>query len=549
VNAAPERRGGRIADPVHRYVDFTWIERLILDQPVAQRLRYVRQNGLGHLVYPEANSSRFAHSLGTMHLASRFLHALLANSDVAARTALCAAIGESVDEVAGAVAGHVKSFQALPPEATRCIHSYAECAEHQEQLKIAEQGLRLAALFHDLGHLPFSHDFEEGLQLYWDELTTARRRASPFDPLFREARKSGEKLHERLGHGLALLLFNEAFASLGDAEVLEAVRVSFEFAYRILVDAPRRPSSPPEAALALLHNLIDGELDVDRCDYILRDGRNYGFEFALYDLDRLVDNLRIAQAENQFQLAVRSHGLSALESFVLARYRSYEHGVRHHKVAQVGSALRYSVAQVLTGHRDSSPVRQFALDVGRIGQTLRDDMQAQARRELLERFAHYDDGWFMGLLRRLYTKTGDPWLGVACWRQSAFSLWKRADHFRALVGGNIEAWNRDLPSWNDDKQVEAWNREVKRLRKEGVLVLRHKFEPWKRDPLNADDSVLLVETTSGYEPLNRASVLVDSLRLSWQHAVQVQAFVSVGGVIQAQDVLGRLPRVEQKEGA
>src|SRR5918996_5097785 len=67
--------GGRIADPVHGYVDFTGIERVILDHPVSQRLRHVMQNGLACLVFPEAVTSRLSHSLGAMHLASRFLAA------------------------------------------------------------------------------------------------------------------------------------------------------------------------------------------------------------------------------------------------------------------------------------------------------------------------------------------------------------------------------------------------------------------------------------------------------------------------------------------
>src|SRR2546426_12491124 len=65
-------RSGRIADPIHGYANFTGIERHIIDHPIAQRLQYVAQNGLAHLVYPGARTSRFIHSLGTMNLASRF---------------------------------------------------------------------------------------------------------------------------------------------------------------------------------------------------------------------------------------------------------------------------------------------------------------------------------------------------------------------------------------------------------------------------------------------------------------------------------------------
>jgi HD superfamily phosphohydrolase len=545
-------RGGRIADPVHGYVDFTWIERMILDQPVAQRLRYIRQNGLGHLVFPEANSSRFAHSLGAMHLASRFLRALFANSDPMVRDRFVASLGQSVDETAGSVSNFVASLESLPPEAMACIRAHLYCSNQIPQMRIAEQGLRLAALFHDLGHLPFSHDFEEGLEIYWDSISIADRAKSPFAPLFRESRRLKEKLHERIGHGLALLLFKHAFGELQtqNAAAHETVRVSFQFAYRILADAPRRPSDEQESVLALLHALVDGEVDVDRCDYILRDGRNYGFEFARFDLDRLVDNLRLCAPEDQYRLAVRAHGLTALETYLLARYRSYENAVRHHKVAQVGAALRQAIAETLRRFKTNRPIETFTKDVGTVGGLQQDNLSAEERSELLQRFSQYDDGWCMGWLRKLDSDGTDPWAAVACRRAYAKSLWKRPDQFRNAVGGNPATWNRGLPRRDDDTQVTAWNQEYRRLVREGALVVRHLFEPWKREPERTGDSVVLVETSTGqYEPVNRASSIVDSLWSALDDAVQVHAFVSEGSPITAGDVVRRLPRFEQEEDA
>src|SRR5690348_1932902 len=52
----------------------------LIDTPVFQRLRYVRQLGLAYLVYPGATHSRFEHALGAYHLARRTL-ALLEERD------------------------------------------------------------------------------------------------------------------------------------------------------------------------------------------------------------------------------------------------------------------------------------------------------------------------------------------------------------------------------------------------------------------------------------------------------------------------------------
>ena len=66
--------------------------------------------------------------------------------------------------------------------------------------------------------------------------------------------------------------------------------------------------------LAWLKSLVSGQLDVDHCDYILRDGRNYGFDFAAYNLPHLLGHLVAAKRSGTFVLSVRSQGMSSLES-------------------------------------------------------------------------------------------------------------------------------------------------------------------------------------------------------------------------------------------
>lgn len=105
---------GEITDPIHRSIRFTAAERDILDSPVFQRLRRIRQLAGAHLVYPSAQHSRFEHSLGAMHVAGLAGESLLAK-------------------------GHIDNADVV-------------------------QELRLAALLHDIGHGPFSHLFEEVLE-------------------------------------------------------------------------------------------------------------------------------------------------------------------------------------------------------------------------------------------------------------------------------------------------------------------------------------------------------------------------------------------------
>ena len=102
-----------IIDPIHDFIRVYEHELSIIDNPIFQRLRRIRQLSGAHLTYPAAQHTRFEHSLGVMHIAGQAGHALNEK-------------------------GFLKS----------------------DDIEI----LRLAGLLHDIGHGPFSHLFEEIIQ-------------------------------------------------------------------------------------------------------------------------------------------------------------------------------------------------------------------------------------------------------------------------------------------------------------------------------------------------------------------------------------------------
>ena len=102
-----------ILDPIHDFIRVNNIELQIIDNPIFQRLRRIRQLSGAHLTYPGAQHTRFEHSLGVMHIAGQAGLAL----------------------------------------------------QEKNILKQNEiENLRLASILHDIGHGPFSHLFEELLQ-------------------------------------------------------------------------------------------------------------------------------------------------------------------------------------------------------------------------------------------------------------------------------------------------------------------------------------------------------------------------------------------------
>ena len=102
-----------ITDPIHDFIRLNKTEHEIIDTPVFQRLRRIKQLSGAHLTYPGAQHTRFEHSLGVLHIAS------MAASSLNSKGLM------STDDI---------------------------------------ENIRLAALLHDIGHGPFSHLFEEVLQ-------------------------------------------------------------------------------------------------------------------------------------------------------------------------------------------------------------------------------------------------------------------------------------------------------------------------------------------------------------------------------------------------
>lgn len=518
---------GRIRDPVHGYIAFTAIERALLDHPIAQRLRYVGQSAAAHLVFPEMRVSRMAHSLGSMHLASRFLEAALANAHDAERARILSACRALVER-------HAPLGVGVDAEHTIAQQGLLAGRDRGQQDRIAvllvEQALRLASLVHDLGHMPFSHDFEYALEEHFRGRPDARDRAQH---LLAQG-PGGDAVHERIGYALASVVQRSVFSErLAGTAHSKPAEVALLIA-RDILDAPAAPELDADehaAVLSWLHSLVAGELDVDRADYVLRDARHYGLAAAGYDLDRLVDHLAPVIVGDRMETTVLPQGVSAAEAFLVARFRMYTWAIYHHKIQQAAAGLRVAITDLLAA--GGAEVQTFLSDVDAIA-------SRQAPDEVVERFVDYDDFWWTGLMRqRLRQGVApeiEPWLALFTRRRPGpISLWKRPSDFPAA---NRAAWNGRLPARDDLELRAEWERVRGELRDEGVLVERLPFRPWRADP--DGESALKVRTGQEPMPLTHLTSLVGALQAAWDNELQVLAFADAPGRIQPAEVLARL---------
>jgi HD superfamily phosphohydrolase len=538
-----------IKDPVHGYIRIAAHERIVVDHPITQRLRRITQTGLAEFIFPEARTSRFAHSLGAMHLASRFVINCLIN----AREDDALAFFESIQTL-----DFFKNFQIKLSDLDSLLltdpkagvggggllaadSSFREVklrsTDHKRLLALVEAAVRLAALFHDLGHMPFSHDFEYALRDYVGKKKRANLLTlSGLTGLF-----PGQP-HETVGHKLAQLVFQ---VLVENANLDPATRAAFAFARDILNveehydDVPR----PRVTAQGWLHSLVDGQLDVDRADYLLRDGRALGLEFASYDLERLIVNLVMSHDEDLgFVTAVDERGFSALESYCLSRSRSNQVLVRHHKSAQLAAALRYASVEAL----DAASAQIFLQDLATLGESK--PLSIENAEALLKRFATYDDPWWTGVLRSIDKENSDELLGLSLGlvlrRQRTFhSLWKRKGDLsdKLLADLNKQAGLAK----SEPERFETSRRELQDKQK--TLLVLHTFNPYSmRAGGGLRDSILLVKTRNGLRSASALSPLIRSLDSAWQEDIHLHAFAPMSSTLSAEDLLKALSRKVQK---
>jgi len=266
----------KVRDSVHGFIYFTNREKEIIDWPEFQRLRYIKQLALTNYVYPGAVHTRFEHSLGVMEMSSRMFDRLCSKPDVQKMIANnLSKIGLDVER--------------------------------------AKQVLRLAALMHDMGHLPFSHGGEAIIP-------------------------QGKK-HEDI--------------SISIVEYLRPKldTLYFEDMTKYVVQLIQKQVTIPE--LKLLKDIISGSIDADRMDYLLRDSHHCGVDYGYFDYNRLIESLTVIEGINGgLDLAIEHGGIHALEALVLARYYMFTQ-VYYHRVRRIYDYYLKQYMESLRGKIDN----------------------------------------------------------------------------------------------------------------------------------------------------------------------------------------------------
>lgn len=267
-----------INDPVYGGIGITQLEWELIDTPIFQRLRKLRQLARVNYVFPGAEHSRYVHSLGVLHIMGLMVEHLYRQGKFSADDAV---------------------------------------------------KMRVAALLHDIGHYPLSHLGESvygyckenaGIGGIIEPVKAGDGRAS-CRPLYEMASSHSKAAdHEHLGkyvvqhnHAIRHILERNKLDPLEIGEIFTGERGSRNMVYT---------------------QLLHSSLDADRLDYLLRDSFQTGVTYGLVDLKYLIRLLMIVDdgsmaQEDKHVLVCNRKGQHVVEHFLMSRYFHYSQVIFH----------------------------------------------------------------------------------------------------------------------------------------------------------------------------------------------------------------------------
>lgn len=287
--------GKVIHDTIWGSVLYNGWEIQIIDSPLFQRLRDIRQLGRAETTYPSAHHTRFEHSLGTTAIASRMIDKL---------------------------------------------------SERSAGLEITQKDrnkVRLAALLHDVGHCFYSHLSEN---VYGN--------TEPFLQVRKDLEKEFDegihpKPHELFSY---MIIRSDAFLDFFSEKVdypekgdREACRDLLRECANMIVGQTNKATdgNGKTVVYAFMTQILNGDFDADKLDYTQRDSYTSGIALT-YGIERFLMKIVLCRLqkgnETRYELAISSDAVTTVEELIFNRNMLYVYMYRHQKVLAAEAAVR-----------------------------------------------------------------------------------------------------------------------------------------------------------------------------------------------------------------
>lgn len=428
----------QVTDNIHGTIFLSSLESELISTPYFYRLHDIYQSSTVYMTYPSNRTKRYEHSLGTMELASTMLYTSVLNADTKTKTELFKNLEKYfhkiydliINDFEAQVAPYFRSNKDLLEEifnddeiSEEKIDEYINTAISEGYLadsaldyfqyyptqsdktlvyddskkfflyRCLLQAVRIVALFHDVGHPPYSHIIEEVLEelrqecsekndkntdngkvenfntcldKYYDKLKIQTLFSDSTLPL-----ETNSALHERIGISFLQSAIDDIIPTV-IKKVLESdieyeatpsdkrvknnnYKVVMSLYYFVVVEFAISMLIERDIFFKSFHKIVDGVLDADRLDYITRDSLNSGIDWGTIPYKRLLNSAKLVYIDSKengesinvkdrpFVIAYPQKVSDDIEDLLLTRYKIFARINFHHRCMKTATALKSSV--------------------------------------------------------------------------------------------------------------------------------------------------------------------------------------------------------------
>ncbi|WP_228710906.1 HD domain-containing protein [Arcobacter cloacae] len=393
-----------INDTIYNHIEYTKLEDKILQTKIVNRLQFITQNALAYFSYPSITTKRFIHSLGTMHLASFMFKNALLNADKKTKNDFLSSLKKVIISIIKEENLKV-SIDDMEYFDNKALYQFTIPTKSKAQratYTIFLQTLRIVALLHDVGHLPFSHQVEYALKKVYDKIKEKEQNLEAicekelrFKNNYEEiTNNSKEVLHEAIGENLLKLLF--------DYELDELISKSYEKEYLKLIKRLAILILEEQVFegfdFKVLHEFVSSTVDADRLDYINRDMLASGYITGPNDHIRITKQAVLVEKKDIFYLSFYDMSLIDIEHMLEMRFNLYKKVIFNHGIAKTDTLLE-SVVQYLSDKYFENEEHEEKLSNSI---SMLWNFKNENRQKELDTISMLDENWLISLFKNRY---------------------------------------------------------------------------------------------------------------------------------------------------
>jgi len=388
-----------VNDTVYGHIPYTGLEEKFLQSKIVNRLLFISQNALAYFAFPSITTKRYIHSLGTKHVVSFMFKYSLINASLKDRELFLKKARKEIKHLIKKEKLNIKFKDIKIEDKTLIDFSISLNKQDTITYLILLQVLRLGALLHDVGHLPFSHQTEYALERIYKSISKIKKpnkEQKKFIKFYKKITKNSlEVLHESIGYQFLDMLFNHEVSTQSNSSK-DIVKLYYQIVKNIFDDKESKYFS-----YTTLHQYISSTIDADRIDYINRDLLASGYISSSSDLLRITKEAILVKDNTKFSLMFLTSSLYDIEHLLESRFNLYKKVFFTHNISRLDTLLEKVITFLAKNYLSTAPKDVKIYQTIAMMWKFKDEPNPSKQLDIISQL---DENWLISLFKKEYFK-------------------------------------------------------------------------------------------------------------------------------------------------